>query len=1003
MREKLEDTGDGFYRLKNASGAEVRFVITGEISCIYKRGGKVRKVHNLIMLPDIEAAERIAKRLEGIGNIHSDGRPILGLDSRDLLEITLEECPRVLFIPAHIWTPHFSLFGANSGFDSIYECFDDLTSHIYALETGLSSDPPMNWRLSELDQFTLISNSDAHSPPNLGREANLFETEFTYQGIYDALKGGQGFKGTIEFFPEEGKYHFDGHRNCHIRWSPSQTKAAGGICPVCGRKVTVGVLHRVEELADRNEGERPLEVKAFHSLVPLNELLANALGVGPKTKTVGREYFKLIGKFGSEMSVLQEAPIEDIAHPVVAEAIRRLRAGRINIEPGFDGEYGKIKLVNEEERESLMGQMSMGSPRIIHHEPIEIKSMYHQGPKESSATLDIDHSFSLNDQQRNAVIADGGPILVIAGPGTGKTRTLIHRVLHLIEEKGVSHDLITGVTFTNRAALEMKARLQDNLGPKVGIQVGTFHGIALNILKETLGNDFIIIDEEDGVELLRGILGERKDGISASRAVREISLLKSQVILPGDERIAPDIEPIYRAYQEELSYFKALDYDDILLVTLQLFEGDKVSGKIRSRFTHLLVDEFQDVNPLQYRLVRAFAQDGKNLFVIGDPDQAIYGFRGADHRFFQRLYGDFPKAKVFNLSVNYRSTPQILGAAQVLIEQASQGFHRQALKPTRSSGSRIRHIQLPTELSEGIFIAHEIGRRVGGMDMLKARGREHIRSFSDIAVLFRTGEQIIQVEECLNKEGIPYRVVGRERVLNAKNIRHLLALLKSAMDPEDDFHHLLALKTSPGVEESTVTLVKDLARSEKLSMRQAITVHIPRLARNLEECSRMAVKMAPSRLICEMSREGENGEELDGLLRIAEGTNDIYEFLTQISLSGESDLERAGRIKGGGEVVSLMTLHAAKGLEFPVVFIAGVEDGLVPLSNDQEELRLFYVGMTRAEEELILLSSRRRTLFGKVQDMGESPYLKGIPQEYLCCEVEPTAGKVRRPQQLSLV
>ena len=255
-------------------------MVSGEISSIYKKNGRVRKIHNVILLPSLEAAEQLAHRLEAVGNIHSDGRPILGLDSRDLLEITLDVCPQAEFIPAHIWTPHFSLFGAFSGFDTIEECFEDLTGHIHALETGLSSDPPMNWRLSALDRYTLVSHSDAHSPAKLGREADLFDTTLSYPDMMQALRDKASGKlaGTIEFFPEEGKYHLDGHRNCQLCLHPEEAEHYGGKCPVCGKKLTIGVLHRAQQLADRPEGFRPESAAAFESLVPLPEVIAASAG-----------------------------------------------------------------------------------------------------------------------------------------------------------------------------------------------------------------------------------------------------------------------------------------------------------------------------------------------------------------------------------------------------------------------------------------------------------------------------------------------------------------------------------------------------------------------------------------------------------------------------------------------------------------------------------------------------------------------------------------------------
>ena len=362
LRDKLAEAEEGLYTLKGAGPDAPRFVITGEISSIYKKNGKVRKVHSLILLPHLEAAETLSRRLEAIGNLHSDGRPILGLDCRDLLEITLESCPDAVFIPAHIWTPHFSLFGAFSGFDTIGECFGDLTGHIHALETGLSSDPTMICRCSALDGYTLVSNSDAHSPSKLGREANLLDTGLSYPELARAIQTGEGFHGTIEFFPEEGKYHFDGHRNCGVCLSPVEAEAAGGVCPVCGKRLTTGVLHRVEQLADRPEGYVRPDARPFESLAPLPEVIAASEGGSAAGKKVGAKYEAMLAALGPEFSILREVPLEDIraaAGPCVAEGIRRLRAGQVVRRPGYDGAYGVIELLSPAEREDLKGQVSL--------------------------------------------------------------------------------------------------------------------------------------------------------------------------------------------------------------------------------------------------------------------------------------------------------------------------------------------------------------------------------------------------------------------------------------------------------------------------------------------------------------------------------------------------------------------------------------------------------------------------------------------------------------------
>lgn len=350
LKAKLVPSENGLYRLKeDESNNPVRFIISGEISNIYNRGGKTRRVHNLIILPSLESAQKINHRLSLEGNLSSDGRPILGLDSEELLKIVLDIEPKAMFIPAHIWTPWFSVFGSMSGFDSLEEAFGIHTSYLAGLETGLSSDPAMNWRVSNLDRFSLVSNSDAHSPDHLGREVNVLDSDFDYDKIYKIIKekDKDRFLYTIEFYPEEGKYHYDGHRLCGVCFSPSETKAHKGICPVCGRALTIGVLSRVESLADRKEGEKPLGVIPFKKLVPLKEILVEVLETKSASKKVITLYDKLIGYFGNEFKVLLEASLNElqrIGGEKLAEAIERVRNGRLVIRPGYDGEYGQIKI-----------------------------------------------------------------------------------------------------------------------------------------------------------------------------------------------------------------------------------------------------------------------------------------------------------------------------------------------------------------------------------------------------------------------------------------------------------------------------------------------------------------------------------------------------------------------------------------------------------------------------------------------------------------------------------
>ncbi|MBU1015145.1 endonuclease Q family protein [Patescibacteria group bacterium] len=354
LKNQLEPAEEGLYKLKGKD-TPTRFLLTAEISCIYSKKGAVRRVHLVLFAPSLEAVEKINTQLGWIGNLKSDGRPILGLDAKEAVKIALKADEHCMVVPAHAYTPWFSVFGSKSGFNSLEECFDEYTKHIYAVETGLSSDPPMNWRLSQLDNITLISNSDAHSLQKIGREANVFDTELSYPALAEAIrsKDPKKFLYTVEFFPEEGKYHYDGHRVCEVRLSPKEAKGYNNICPKCGKPLTIGVLNRVEELADRPEGVKPQNAIPYVSCIPLQEIIADAFGVGVGTKREKEEYEKLVAKFGNEFAVLLDVSQEELsqtAAPEVAMGILKVRAGEVSIEPGYDGEYGKVKVFKEGER-----------------------------------------------------------------------------------------------------------------------------------------------------------------------------------------------------------------------------------------------------------------------------------------------------------------------------------------------------------------------------------------------------------------------------------------------------------------------------------------------------------------------------------------------------------------------------------------------------------------------------------------------------------------------------
>ena len=363
LKEKLEPAESGLFKIKN-NNKETRFILSAEISCIYSKKGRVRKIHTVILAPSFKIVEKINSRLDFIGNLKADGRPILGLDVKELAKIVLDASEKCLVIPAHVMTPWFSLFGSKSGFNSIKECFEEYTKYIYALETGLSADPSMLWRTAEGQKLTLISNSDAHSPEKIGREANIFDTEISYPAIFEAIKSKdpKKFLSTIEFFPQEGKYHFDGHRNCNVRLSPSETKKYNNICPNCGKGLTVGVLNRIEQIAVKPEGFKPKNAIPFKSFVPLKEIVAEVLGMTVASKKVEERYNNLLGKLGSELKILLDISsekIQEVTGPEIAEGIIRVREGKIFIDPGYDGVYGTVRIFSQQESKASSKQKTL--------------------------------------------------------------------------------------------------------------------------------------------------------------------------------------------------------------------------------------------------------------------------------------------------------------------------------------------------------------------------------------------------------------------------------------------------------------------------------------------------------------------------------------------------------------------------------------------------------------------------------------------------------------------
>ena len=1103
IREKLEPKEDGLFGLRPAFAEEtapmvpptcqgpVRFMLCVEISSIYKKDGQTRKVHNLIFAPTLEAAEKISQRLERIGNIASDGRPILGLDSRTLLEIVLETSEDAFLIPAHIWTPWFSVLGSKSGFDSIEECFDDLTCHIFALETGLSADPAMNWRLSALDRFTLVSNSDAHSPSNLGREANLFDTELSYFAIRDALKTGdpKRFLGTLEYFAEEGKYHFDGHRKCKLRLSPLETLKNKGLCPVCGRPVTVGVMYRVEELADRKPGAKPKGAHPYTSLLPLTDVLSEVLQVGPKSKKVTRTYQMLVERLGSEFEILRNTPIDVLERhgpPLLSEAIHRMRNNQVSIAPGYDGEFGTVSLFTEDERHHLLGQKRLlavpaGTKikgRAQRSQPVLFEQAKRAAPNKEPLVAETNapfmapkdrrspHGFALsaslrenlNQAQQEAVQHVGGPLLIVAGPGTGKTRTLTHRIGHLLQEGIAKPKQVLAVTFTNKAAQEMARRLEAIVeDPKAleEITIKTFHALCLQIISEQsdpLGRRLpvCVLNEADRKDVVKTAIGGKRGKVSASqddpgRILHHISLTKQRMLSPEDdlsgsvpEASLRQLAAHYKAYQKLLSTNHLLDFDDLVFKTVRLFEThEAIREAYEKRFPYISVDEYQDINYAQYRLIRLLAPPSHDICVIGDPNQAIYGFRGADVHYFNRFCTDYPGAKTIQLNQNYRSTETILRASGQVMGAAGGKEDDNGVWSGIYGAKVLTVARLSTEKAEAEYIVKTVDQEVGGISHFSMdSGRtgpvyeKRERSFSDFAVLYRVKEQAKALREAFERSGIPFQLVGNRKLETRQGIRELLSYLKVGLCLGSDFDLQRIINFPPrGIGRGTVDALTTWSQTASKPFATALEhgaeisgLRPPargRLAGFSENLKRLRERIDGQKIHEQLQRildqfnittamSNDKGfqEDLATLLAISRSfENRSIEFLTALALEKEQDL-----YDPDAERVTLMTMHASKGLEFPVLFIAGCEDGLIPFrkADDDgdlsEERRLFYVALTRAQDKVFLTHANKRLWLGKKNKQRLSPYVEAIQEDlkqYRSPFSErPAQGK--RDRQLSL-
>ncbi len=864
------------------------------------------------------------------------------------------------------------MLGSKSGFDSIADCYADLAGEVFAIETGLSSDPPMNWMCSALDAYRLMSNSDAHSPPMLGREATTFGTCLDYFAMAGALRTGDGLIGTIEFYPEEGKYHLDGHRKCGVRLAPGQTRSRGGNCPECGKQVTVGVLHRVAELADRPAGYRPPGAARFTNLVQLPQVVGEILATGAKSKKASAEVSRLVAVFGPELGILGDIPLSDLGRAgggLLAEAIARLRRGEVRRAAGYDGEYGTVRLFDPGELDQPAALFEAPRPAAVPpprpgQQPAAAGRPAGQrlpGSRTPAAGLDPD--------QRAAMLADG-PLLIIAGPGTGKTRTLTYRIAHQITGRGAAPESCLAITFTRRAARELRERLAALAPPRAAAArqagqaaVTTFHGLGLMILRDHheqagLAGDFQVADDAARLGVAAELAGSARGGRR---------LLAAAGADPAQRELLV----------RELLARNLVDFDGLIELPVALLRGDPaLTGRLRGRWPLISVDEYQDIDAAQYDLLRLLAGDGRGLTAIGDPDQAIYGFRGADVGFFLRFSTDFAATTTRQLTRSYRASRAIVTAALQAIAPATLVPDRR-LEAAAARGAPVLFHQAADEHAEAAWIAAAIDRLLGGSSFHSldsgrsdGSGQDGI-DLSEVAVLYRTDAQAGPLGRALARAGLPFQKISHDLLERRAGVAEIVREMRRAA----------AAGGGDPVASVLRAAVRRLAvagpgggpgpgpgRSRAIDIRSAGQVLLP--------------------LACRCG-------------------GDLDLFLTEIALGAVADAPDPR-----ARAVTLATLHAAKGLEFGAVFVAGCEQGLLPLwipgpaaaagADLAEERRLLFVGMTRARDRLFLSCAARRTRHGGRAAAGPSPFLAAIDPELLD---RPSPPRRSRPagQQLRLL
>jgi len=1000
IESKLEETEPGLFSLKKEIARDidktipencrnpVRFILQTEISNIYKKDGRVRKNHNLVYFPDIISVKKFNARLDAIGNIKSDGRPILGLDAADLLKIMLDVNDKGFFIPAHIWTPWFSMFGSKSGFDSIEECFGPLKSHIFAVETGLSSDPPMNWRIEDLDNVRLISNSDAHSPGYLGRNACVFNTDLSFFHIRQALEKNnlEQYQGTLDMYPHQGKYHYDGHRKCNICLNPATTAQIDGICPECGKKVTYGVLNRVQELATRHEGYMPENRHGFKSIVPLVDILSEIFDVGPKTKKVATYYTRAIEALGPELEILVKKSVEQIDTanvPLLAEAIMKMRSGDINIDPGYDGEFGKVNLFSHQEKERLKGEkyllFDLPAKKV---KPGKIKEVVKQDVKKKitkkkqeplQTVKPNDLLNGLNPEQKKAVESTAVAMVIQAGPGTGKTRTLTAKIAYLVSKKNIKPGNILALTFTNKAARELEQRIEQYL-PKTKSRVlaATFHSFSLKLLREYKNFNAAIADDSLRISLIREAIGKGSKKGMVNKIDQLISFCKQNLLGPDDDlkdfitNVEPDhFEKIYRDYQTLCWEQNLVDFEDLILLSSKMLSSqEEILSSVRKQYRYIFIDEYQDLNFGQYEFVKMISQ-GNVIVVIGDPDQSIYGFRGSDNKYFNRFSDDFLGCEKIILTQNYRSTQTILDASFQMINKSMDKDEQSRIFSDVEGTKKLIIKETISEYAEATAIGKMIEKLVGGISFFSMdTGKADLNiqkeySFADFAILCRTRKQHEAFINVFEKEGIPFQAADKMGLVETNCIKQLISLCRVMANKESfsdietvfqyfdlslgkkeraglyDFYKKSSALSSQIMEAFVREDISGLKEESKTKI-SAIAKKIKVFGEEIKNCDNITcIRFLSSKSGLQdiIEKNDKINQVFEKLISIAQLYNDLKDFLDAIALNRDVDA-----IGFNMEKVSLMTMHAAKGLEFPVCLLQGVNRDWFPLQKMEKIL-----------------------------------------------------------------